>query len=124
MIQQYFSEKEQEVLNQPSVVNVSFNSTATDEDRGFWKARITFRDGSQLHLFEFVIEKDGIIVDKYRYHYQNREEEMIFRFDDAAHHEEVETFPEHKHEENEIVASEKPNITTVFNLVADHISRE
>lgn len=51
MIRGYFADRKQEILDNPSKVDLSFDSTATDEDRGFWKARITFRDGSRLHLF-------------------------------------------------------------------------
>lgn len=90
---------------------------------GFWKAEIIFRDGSSLHLFEFVlIGDDEAKVDKYRYHYQDGNDGLVFRFDDAAHHKEVETFPEHKHEENEVVAAERPEINEVFDLVTEHIS--
>lgn len=123
MIRDYFSDRKQETLDNPSVVDLSFDSTATDEDRGFWKAKITFRDGSSLHLFEFVLIRDEEAkVDKYRYHYQDRNDDLIFRFDDAAHHEDLETFPEHKHEENEVVPAERPEISEVFHLVTDHIS--
>lgn len=123
MIRDYFLDRKQEILDNPSVINLSFDSTATDEHRGFWKAKITFRDGSSLHLFEFVlIGDDEAKVDKYRYHYQNKENELVFRFDDAAHHKDVETFPEHKHKGDEVVDAERPEISKVFDLVTEHTS--
>jgi len=123
MIREYFSDRKQELWKHPSVIDLSFDSTITDEDKGFWKAKITFRDGSKLHLFEFVlIENNKTVINKYRYHYQDKDKDMIFRFDDAAHHKEIETFPEHKHEKDEIVAAERPELDKVLDLVANHIS--
>jgi len=87
MIREYFSDRKQELWKHPSVIDLSFDSTITDEDKGFWKAKITFRDGSKLHLFEFVlIENNKTVINKYRYHYQDKDKNIIFRFDDAAHH--------------------------------------
>lgn len=125
MIREYFSDRRQEVLEHPSIIDLSFESTATDEDRGYWKAEVTFRDGSKLHLFEFVLIEDGEPgINKYRYHYQNEKENTIFRFDNAPHHKEVETFPNHKHEQEKIVSAARPEIKEVLDLVVEHINAQ
>ena len=70
MIREYFSRIRKQVFEHPSAVNINFDSTATDQDRGFWKAKITFRNGSELHLFEYITENNGFNIKKYRYHFQ------------------------------------------------------
>ena len=39
--------------------------------------------------------KESIEVYKYSYHYQDRNSDLIFRYDMAPHHQEVKTFPHH-----------------------------
>lgn len=123
MIQEYFSQIRDQIFEHPSAIDISFNSTATDKERGFWKAQLTFRNGSELHLFEYIInEGENPKVKKYRYHFQNPENEMIFRYDNAPHHPEIKTHPEHKHENSHTTSAEKPEIKQILTEVTRHIA--
>ncbi len=119
MIREYFSRIRKQVFEHPSAVNINFDSTATDQDRGFWKAKITFRNGSELHLFEYITENNGFNIKKYRYHFQNSDEETVFRYDNAPHHPEIETHPEHKHEKEAVKSAEKPEINQILEEVTN-----
>ncbi len=57
------------------------------------RAVLVFVDDSQLHIRETVIAP---AKRKYAYHWQNAENELIIRWDNAPDWE-VETFPHHKH---------------------------
>ena len=62
-------------------------------------------DGSTLQFLELIDRRDDeIICPKYRFHFMDSADKMIFRYDNAPHHPEVATYPHHKH----IRGKEKP----------------
>ncbi|MFM6663415.1 MAG: DUF6516 family protein, partial [Microcystis panniformis] len=56
---------------------------------------------------------------KYRYHYMNEAQTMIFRYDNAPHHVEIATFPHHKHEVDDIKESLEPSLEQVLLEIAE-----
>jgi hypothetical protein len=59
-------------------------------------------DGSTLHFLELIVIQGAKIVrQKYRFQFMDRSGKMIFRYDNAPHHPEVETHPHHKHTKGE-----------------------
>lgn len=62
------------------------------------EGRLRFWDGSLLEFME-VLQQHGAVVGKleYVYHYQDSQNRLVFRYDNAPHHPEVVTFPHHKH---------------------------
>jgi hypothetical protein len=60
---------------------------------------VTLQDNSFLEMFEFFeIQSDKVEVIKYSFHWQSEDGEFIKRWDNAAHHPEIETYPHHLHE--------------------------
>jgi len=53
-------------------------------------------------------------VTKYRYHYMTSDDKPVFRYDNAPHHREVATWPEHKHVPGGVLASARPSIAAVL----------
>lgn len=50
-------------------------------------------------MFEFFeIQSDRVEVIKYSFHWQSDDGKFIKRWDNAAHHPEIETYPHHLHE--------------------------
>jgi hypothetical protein len=61
--------------------------------------------GFEPHLAEYVVTAPAMERLKYRYHRQASEtQRMVSRWDNAAHHPQVATFPHHRHDENGIVS--------------------
>ena len=59
---------------------------------------------------------------KYSYHYQDRDGKVIFRYDMAPHHIEIETFPHHKHvNSGKVVKAFAPNLARVLDEIGDLI---
>jgi len=58
----------------------------------------------------------------YRYHYQSSDGTVIFRYDNTPHHPELKTHPDHKHVEEIVIESVRPNIEEVLNEVKKHVS--
>jgi len=60
--------------------------------------RIKLKDGSTIEITERLLE-EGKKLDttKYRYHWQTQSGKLIKRWDNAPHHPEIDTFPNHLH---------------------------
>lgn len=51
---------------------------------------------------------------KYSYHYMDSQASLIFRYDNAYHHSQLNTYPHHKHLEETVVESMEPNLYDVL----------
>jgi hypothetical protein len=80
--------------------------------------RLRFYNDSLLAFDETVIEQ-GIVLVKtdYAYHYQRADGTLVFRYDNAPHHPEVSTFPDHIHIEGSVEAVEPPDLSEVLRRI-------
>jgi len=82
---------------------------------GYIEGNITFIDSSRLVFFEFLRQiGDGVQREKYRHHFMDGNGQLIFRYDNAPHHPEVATFPDHKHLPTGLVESVALHFADVF----------
>jgi hypothetical protein len=66
------------------------------DKKGFIEGDVIFYDDSRLDFAEVKdVDKQGKI--KYRYHYMDENKDLVFRYDNARHYPDIETFPNHKH---------------------------
>jgi len=81
---------------------------------GFIRAQVRMIDGGLLEIAEFfVLEANTIIVENYKFHWQDSRGNLIKRWDNAPHHPEVGGFPHHLHDgSEENVIPGVPNIGT------------
>ncbi len=70
------------------------------------------------------IESDMLTFIDYRYHFQDSENRMVFRYDSATHHRHISSFPHHKHLPDSIVESHKPDIGQVIEEAVRALHRE
>ncbi len=61
---------------------------------------------SELQFKEYFVTIPIMKKLAYSYHYQNRDKELIFRYDNAEHHKEIATYPNHKHITNDVLPSD------------------
>jgi hypothetical protein len=79
------------------------------------RIRVRFRSGHLLELNEAVIVKVNQIVHLgYRYHFQDEQHHLVFRYDDTPHFPDLPTFPHHKHLAETVLATSKPDILDVI----------
>lgn len=111
------------------VINAKFlaSHTLSFEERypflGLIRGSLTFIDGSQLYITEFIEAGSYIKIIKYRYHYM-RGNNIIFRYDNAHDRraEELPTFPHHKHtKDGRFLPSDPPALEDVLQEVEEHI---
>ena len=77
------------------------------------KLRIRVRSVSRhlLELNEAVVIKNGQIdYLSYRYHLQDKQNNLVFRYDNAPHFPDLENFPHHKHLPDKVDSTEKISI--------------
>ena len=83
--------------------------------------RLRFADDSLLEISEAIqVKADAFSWLSYRYHYQNAGGSVVFRYDNTPHHPEVNTHPEHKHAEDEIIGVVRPDIENILSKVKKH----
>ncbi len=118
-LHQYFARLEDTILSKTEieVQQMLIRKDEPDQNHGQFLAQLSFYDASLLEAAETVRLEDGdIIKDRYSYHYQKSNGDLVFRYDNAPHHPEIETFPHHKHVESDdnVIASQPPDVSEVL----------
>ncbi|MBN1905394.1 MAG: hypothetical protein JW927_09875 [Deltaproteobacteria bacterium] len=75
---------------------------------------MTFIDDSRLFAKEYFFQNDER---KYSYHWTSFSGELIFRWDNAPHWENLKTFPHHKHTPIDIIESRETTLEEVLKLI-------
>ena len=58
------------------------------------KAQVLFHNGSMLHVRQIILDQNTF---KYSYHWQNKKGDLICRWDNSPHWQNIPSFPHHKH---------------------------
>ena len=93
----------------------------TQGDMGLFRYRLTLRDTSLLEMFEcFQVLEGRVQVAKYSFHWQDAAGQLLKRWDNAAHHPELSTNPDHVHDgaEDNVRPHEPINAEEVLTLLA------
>jgi len=78
------------------------------------RIRVRFKTGALLELNEAVICVQGQTQHlSYRYHFQDRQNCLIFRYDNTPHFQALEGFPHHKHLPDGVIGCVRPDIMQV-----------
>jgi hypothetical protein len=117
-IEQYFLRLRSLIEHCPVASFSDFNDSKQSTYVGFIRGNIYFVDGSILHFREYVDAEMKVERLMYSYHYMNATKTLVFRYDDADHHRELNlpTHPHHKHEgsEENVIASTAPTLAEVL----------
>jgi hypothetical protein len=92
-----------------STINVDYRS----ETIGLIKGNVYFSDNSVLYFTEYVDVETEIEKFSYSYHYQNKNNDLIFRYDNAAHKPAL-NFDSHKHIGENIVFAAPPSLDSIL----------
>ncbi len=119
MIDRYLSEVEQALRAlRPLIVHEALTIERPEGiDLAYLKGRLTFLDGSQLAIAEII----SPAAKTYRFHYMDRHQRLLLRWDTAPHHRQVKTFPFHLHMEDRVIESTAVNLPMVLNAIHDHL---
>lgn len=119
MIEDYFEFLKKVAKKSPSTKNFRLIREFIGVNRGFVRFVIELRDDSELHVFEYI--DSSLHKIDYSYHWQNREKQLIARWDNAPHHSEIETFPHHLHKGEDIQPSEEPTFVEILKKTGEKL---
>ena len=78
------------------------------------RIRVRFVSGHLLEFNEAVIIKKGQINHlSYRYHLQDKQNKLVFRYDNAPHFPSLDNFPHHKHLPDKVDPPKKKSLVDV-----------
>jgi len=103
----------QKYVNQGWILSFIFAVDARSDYVGFIQGSLEFVEGSRLFFKEYVDLQESIEKLSYSFHYQDRSNNLIFRYDNANHKPDL-GYIDHKHIKNKIIPSEVPNIEKVI----------
>ena len=84
-------------------------------------AKVEFIDGSALYIKDYLF-RDG--KRKYSYHWQTEKGTLISRWDNSPHHENISTFPHHKHLPDKIINSQSRSLKEIIKIINESLKRE
>ena len=106
MIERYMNDLDVLISASPSIVDIDIirrdiRDTGL-EKTALFRYRIQLIDDSLIEITERILEeRGGLKTTKYRYHWQTGSGKLIKRWDNAPHHPEIDTFPDHLHDGSE-----------------------
>ncbi len=120
LIQAYLDETEQLVLNWSNAYIEEYSAVILTTERANLRIRIRFAIRYLLAVSEvFVVVDNQIKYIDYRYHFQDEQNSLIFRYDSTPHFPNLPSFPHHKHLFDDVIACEKPHIADVLQEVME-----
>jgi hypothetical protein len=114
----YFEQVEQNILNCPNLYVERFDAVILTPERANLKLRLRFNLTHLLAVSEAVlVANNQIAYLDYRYHFQDPQDDLIFRYDSTPHFPDLPSFPHHKHLPDTMIACAKPSLTEVLQEV-------
>jgi len=120
LISDYFRAVELRIIDAEIIADKNVNYSEFSHDEGMLRGRLLFVDGSILEFMEYLHKEQRL---KYRFHLRDNNGQMVFRYDNAPHHENS-SFPHHKHIANGILESEEKGIMNILDEVEHLISKD
>jgi len=118
LISDYFQVVEKKTTEMKIIADRAIEFKEFDIDEGLLRGKILFIDGSSLEFLEYLKGNRPL---KYRFHYMDDKGALVFRYDNAPHHQ-VATFPHHKHLPTNIIASRPPRLIDVIDEIEKMVS--
>lgn len=114
-------------LNESSVVHAA---VIVDErtllNRGYFRARLTLKNGDFLEIAEsFTVREGSCVTLGYRYQWMDESKEKLRRrWDNVEHFPNLPNFPHHVHitEESNVESSESRNILELIDLIEKELN--
>jgi len=122
-ISDYFRRIDRIISGCPAIISKELLFDQRTKYIGFVRGILIFRDGSELHFKEFIDTETGITKYKYGYHYQ-KDDRLIFRYDNHPHPARKDITSHHKHvsyEEN-IIPSSIPDLEDILKEIIMYFS--
>jgi hypothetical protein len=115
ILSQYLADIEDSIRRLESANVERYEEEVLTSSRANLRIRVRFLSGHLLEVNEaIVIEADQLKHLGYRYHFQDQQNNLIFRYDNTPHFPDLKSFPHHKHLKNKVEDSDEPLILNVI----------
>lgn len=122
MLEPYAAQIESCIEGCVALSTYSLRKVHLSPNTGYVEGEVTFVDASRLIFFVFLRQQSEVLTrEKYRYHFMDADNALIFRYDNAPHHDHIDTFPHHKHLPDHVTASLAPDFAEVFAEAEMHV---
>jgi hypothetical protein len=106
------------LLNESGIIeDYEILSLLQDDNFYYLKIKSNISGGSILHIRIYLSDSEY----NYSFHWQKETGELIARWDNAPHHQEIVTFPHHIHFQNEIKKSYSITLKDVLEKIKEEI---
>ncbi len=104
--------------NSESFDSINIIDLIDEESVKLIKVKASVSDGTLLYITELHTAN----YQRYAYHWQKKNGELIVRWDNKPHWKEIRTFPHHKHIKGKVFPSHKVTIEDVIETVKQKVS--
>ncbi len=111
---EYYAGVQKAILAAPHVIQMDISFDEISEEECYIRGVLTLNGGYELHIAEYVVTEPEPKRLKYRFHLQTSDDKMIARWDNAPHHPEVKTHPDHLHIGEKVKANPPVDIPQVL----------
>jgi hypothetical protein len=88
--------------------------------KGFYiKLEVELINNTKLYIREYSDEKER----NYSYHWQDKDQNIIIRWDNAPHYKEIITFPHHKHDKNKVYPNFDITIEDILKVIENELNK-
>ena len=98
----------------PIIADYEIHQLIEESSASFLRVEVTLVNGSQLFMKELWFPHES----KYSYHWQNAAGKLLLRWDNAPHHPEIATYPDHKHIGDAVFPSSRISIEEVLRIIS------
>ena len=88
--------------------------------RLYYKIQVDFKDGSQLFAREYISASER----NYAFHWQDKSEALLIRWDNSPHHKHLPDFPHHKHIDGKVLSCKEPSMNDILKEIKAVIENE
>ena len=115
LLSRYLAEVETAIHELKSAYIEHYSEEILTPQRINLRIRVRFVSGHLLEFNEAVIVETGQIDHlSYRYHLQDRQNRLVFRYDNAPHFPTLDNFPHHKHLPDKVDSTKKISISNAI----------
>lgn len=98
MVENYIDDLVQELLICQTISSFKIQKRIIGEEDGYIRIKCSLTNGDMLELAKYIrTRRKKIHIESYRFHWQGASGQLIKRWDNVAHHKELDQFPHHIH---------------------------
>ena len=100
----------------PMVKSIELVKKVSSSTEGYINLKLALIHNYTLDFFEYW--NNGVVTD-YRYNVRDHQDDVLVRWDNARHHPQVSTFPDHQHFQGDVYAAKRPGLIELLELVTE-----